>query len=189
VSFVLYQRWLLIFVDWTVISWKISCVVCYLLVPYRHSSCFNFCDLCVQPVCCQCVFIPETHDGVQDMACDTFIKIALKCRRHFVTVQVGEVMPFIEEILTTISTIICDLQTQQVIVYDQLYWPGPTLCCVCVGILWLGDKQMHVLCEPPIIDTEQTLEIEWREIMFPGGILCFLVCYVFHPHGLLMLYL
>jgi len=68
-----------------------------------------------------CVFIPETHDGVQDMACDTFIKIALKCRRHFVTVQVGEVMPFIEEILTTISTIICDLQTQQVIVYNQLY--------------------------------------------------------------------
>jgi exportin-1 len=59
-------------------------------------------------------FMHETHDGVQDMACDTFIKIALKCRRHFVTVQVGEVMPFIEEILTTISTIICDLQTQQV---------------------------------------------------------------------------
>lgn len=59
------------------------------------------------------VFI-ETHDGVQDMACDTFIKIALKCRRHFVTVQMGEAMPFIEEILSTISTIICDLQTQQV---------------------------------------------------------------------------
>jgi exportin-1 len=33
-----------------------------------------------------------------------------------VTVQVGEVMPFIEEILTTISTIICDLQAQQVII-------------------------------------------------------------------------
>jgi len=48
------------------------------------------------------------------MACDTFIKIAVKCRRHFVTVQVGEVMPFIDEILSTISSIICDLQTQQV---------------------------------------------------------------------------
>ncbi|XP_067010066.2 exportin-1 [Anabrus simplex] len=59
-------------------------------------------------------FMHETHDGVQDMACDTFIKIAIKCRRHFVTVQMGEVMPFIEEILSTISTIICDLQTQQV---------------------------------------------------------------------------
>lgn len=59
-------------------------------------------------------FMHETHDGVQDMACDTFIKIASKCRRHFVTVQVGEVVPFIDEILSTISTIICDLQTQQV---------------------------------------------------------------------------
>ena len=59
-------------------------------------------------------FIPETHDGVQDMACDTFIKIAQKCRRHFVTVQVGEVMPFIEEMLNGINTIICDLQPQQV---------------------------------------------------------------------------
>ncbi len=59
-------------------------------------------------------FMHETHDGVQDMACDTFIKIAQKCRRHFVQVQVGEVMPFIEEILNTINTIICDLQPQQV---------------------------------------------------------------------------
>jgi hypothetical protein len=56
----------------------------------------------------------ETHDGVQDMACDTFIKIAQKCRRHFVQVQVGEVMPFIDEILSNINTIICDLQPQQV---------------------------------------------------------------------------
>nr|CAH7767990.1 unnamed protein product [Callosobruchus chinensis] len=59
-------------------------------------------------------FMHETHDGVQDMACDTFIKIALKCRRHFVTTQIGESCPFIEEILTSISTIICDLQPQQV---------------------------------------------------------------------------
>ncbi|XP_018334478.1 exportin-1 [Agrilus planipennis] len=59
-------------------------------------------------------FMHETHDGVQDMACDTFIKIALKCRRHFVTTQIGETCPFIEDILASISTIICDLQTQQV---------------------------------------------------------------------------
>jgi len=59
-------------------------------------------------------FMHETHDGVQDMACDTFIKISQKCRRHFVQVQVGEVMPFIEEILNNISTTVCDLQPQQV---------------------------------------------------------------------------
>lgn len=58
--------------------------------------------------------LSETHDGVQDMACDTFIKIAQKCRRHFIQVQVGEVMPFIDEILNNINTIICDLQPQQV---------------------------------------------------------------------------
>jgi len=59
-------------------------------------------------------FMHETHDGVQDMACDTFIKISQKCRGHFVKVQIGEVMPFIEEILNNISTIVCDLQPQQV---------------------------------------------------------------------------
>ncbi|KAH1003247.1 hypothetical protein HUJ05_011179 [Dendroctonus ponderosae] len=59
-------------------------------------------------------FMHETHDGVQDMACDTFIKIAMKCRRHFVTTQIGESCPFIEDILSSISTIICDLQQQQV---------------------------------------------------------------------------
>jgi exportin-1 len=56
----------------------------------------------------------ETHEGVQDMACDTFIKIAQKCRRHFVQTQVGENIPFIEEILNNINTIICDLEPHQV---------------------------------------------------------------------------
>jgi len=59
-------------------------------------------------------FMHETHEGVQDMACDTFIKISLKCRRQFVQIQVGEVMPFIDELLNSINTIICDLQPQQV---------------------------------------------------------------------------
>lgn len=67
-----------------------------------------------------CSLVSETHDGVQDMACDTFIKIAQKCRRHFVQVQVGEVMPFIDEILNNINTIICDLQPQQVPKYLHL---------------------------------------------------------------------
>lgn len=59
-------------------------------------------------------FMHEMHEGVQDMACDTFIKIAQKCRRHFVQVQAGEAMPFIEEILSNMSSIICDLQPQQI---------------------------------------------------------------------------
>lgn len=59
-------------------------------------------------------FMHETHDGVQDMACDTFIKIAQKCKRHIVTFQPTEDGPFIEEILQTLSTITSDLQPQQV---------------------------------------------------------------------------
>jgi exportin-1 len=59
-------------------------------------------------------FMHETHEGVQDMACDTFIKIAQKCRRHFVQIQLGENIPFIEEILNNINTIICDLEPHQV---------------------------------------------------------------------------
>jgi exportin-1 len=59
-------------------------------------------------------FMHETHEGVQDMACDTFIKIAQKCKRHFVLQQAGEVMPFIDEILETIDKITHDLSAQQV---------------------------------------------------------------------------
>lgn len=59
-------------------------------------------------------FMHETHDGVQDMACDTFIKISQKCRRHFVTLQASEPAPFIDEILNNIESIICHLQPQQV---------------------------------------------------------------------------
>lgn len=37
-------------------------------------------------------FMHETHEGVQDMACDTFIKIAQKCRRQLITVQVSIIL-------------------------------------------------------------------------------------------------
>ena len=48
------------------------------------------------------------------MACDTFIKIAQKCKRQFVMQQSNEVMPYIDEILQTINQITTDLTTQQV---------------------------------------------------------------------------
>jgi exportin-1 len=59
-------------------------------------------------------FMHETHEGVQDMACDTFIKIAQKCRRHFVMQQSGEIEPFIDEILRTLPRITIDLSPHQV---------------------------------------------------------------------------
>ncbi|KAF1988072.1 hypothetical protein K402DRAFT_419916 [Aulographum hederae CBS 113979] len=59
-------------------------------------------------------FMHETHEGVQDMACDTFIKIANKCRRHFVAHQSGENEPFIDEIVRNLRKITCDLSPQQI---------------------------------------------------------------------------
>ena len=69
-----------------------------------------------------CLFVhlgrPNTnqtcHAGVQDMACDTFIKIANKCKRHFVALQPGEPEPFIDEIVRNMRKITCDLSPQQV---------------------------------------------------------------------------
>ena len=48
------------------------------------------------------------------MACDTFIKIASKCRRHFVSTQPGETEPFIDEIIRKLQSITADLLPQQV---------------------------------------------------------------------------
>lgn len=48
------------------------------------------------------------------MACDTFIKIAQKCRRHFVMQQGGEHEPFIDEILRQLHRTTVDLAPQQV---------------------------------------------------------------------------
>jgi exportin-1 len=59
-------------------------------------------------------FMHETHEGVQDMACDTFIKIANKCKRHFVALQPGETEPFIDEIVRNMRKITMDLTPQQV---------------------------------------------------------------------------
>ncbi|KAJ6606940.1 CRM1 C terminal-domain-containing protein [Mycena sp. CBHHK59/15] len=59
-------------------------------------------------------FMHEKHEGVQDMACDTFIKIAQKCRRHFTVVQSGETEPFVDDILRSLPRITVDLTAQQV---------------------------------------------------------------------------
>ncbi|CAM9157205.1 unnamed protein product [Discosporangium mesarthrocarpum] len=59
-------------------------------------------------------FMHELHPGVQDMACDTFLKIAHKCKSKFMTVQVGEQVPFVEELLRQLHGIVSDLETHQV---------------------------------------------------------------------------
>ncbi|XP_068468808.1 protein EXPORTIN 1A-like [Phaseolus vulgaris] len=56
----------------------------------------------------------ETHLGVQDMACDTFLKIVQKCKREFVITQVGENEPFVCEILNGLPNSIMDLEPHQI---------------------------------------------------------------------------
>lgn len=59
-------------------------------------------------------FMHETHEGVQDMACDTFIKIVQKCKYHFVIQQPRESEPFIQTIIKDVQETTADLQPQQV---------------------------------------------------------------------------
>jgi hypothetical protein len=55
----------------------------------------------------------ERHEGVQDMACDTFIKISIKCKSMFVVQQIGEVTPFVDSTITDMPGIINELQPHQ----------------------------------------------------------------------------
>ena len=59
-------------------------------------------------------FMHEHHPGVQDMACDTFLKIAQKCKRKFVTPQIDDPQPFITVLITDLRRHIGDLQSHQV---------------------------------------------------------------------------
>ena len=45
-------------------------------------------------------FMHETFPGVQDMAVDTFLKIARRCRKQFVVVQRGETEPFVNKLVS-----------------------------------------------------------------------------------------
>jgi len=64
-------------------------------------------------------FMLELHPGVQDMAVDTFLKIAKSCRRKFVVVQVGETQPFINAIVEDVQQHIRLLEAQQICVFYQ----------------------------------------------------------------------
>ena len=59
-------------------------------------------------------FMHEHHPGVQDMACDTFLKIAEKCKRKFMTPQVEDPQPFILTLINDLQKHIADLQPHQV---------------------------------------------------------------------------
>lgn len=59
-------------------------------------------------------FMHEKHPGVQDMACDTFLKISQKLKRKFVMVQPGERSSFVEELCDMLPATIVDLEIHQI---------------------------------------------------------------------------
>ena len=59
-------------------------------------------------------FMHEQHPGVQDMACDTFLKIAQKCKRKFMTPQVDDPQLFILTLINDLDKHVADLLPHQV---------------------------------------------------------------------------
>jgi exportin-1 len=64
-------------------------------------------------------FMHEDFPGVQEMACETYVKIAKKCKRKFVIIHQGETKPFIDEILDDLPSIISDLEPQHVHIFYE----------------------------------------------------------------------
>lgn len=64
-------------------------------------------------------FMHETHEGVQDMSCDTFVKIAKQCRRLFVMQQMHETEPFVETVISDMPQVTIDLEANQVCVFYE----------------------------------------------------------------------
>ena len=67
-------------------------------------------------------FMHETHPGVQDMACDTFLKLARNCGTQLIVVhstEKGTFPPFIEEVLPDVSIYIELLSMQQKEIFYQ----------------------------------------------------------------------
>lgn len=59
-------------------------------------------------------FMHEKHPGVQDMSCDTFLKIAKKCRSEFTAHQKDEHRPFVMDVIDQLPEHIRDLEQSQI---------------------------------------------------------------------------
>ena len=58
-------------------------------------------------------FMHELHPGVQDMACDTFLKIAQKCKESS-SPNSRRTWPFVQDLVAQLPQIISDLEPHQV---------------------------------------------------------------------------
>eukprot|EP00727_Mastigamoeba_balamuthi_P006331 m51a1_g2318 putative exportin-1 (1057) ;mRNA; f:487141-490960 len=90
-------------------------------------------------------FMHEKHPGVQDMAVDTFLKIAQKCKRKFVCQSQGEPRPFVEELLDGLSVSLADLEPGQV----QTFYHAMGYVVSAQADIGLRDALLVRLMDPP----------------------------------------
>ncbi|KAG2381491.1 hypothetical protein C9374_006480 [Naegleria lovaniensis] len=64
-------------------------------------------------------FMHEKFPGVQEMACETFVKLAQKCKRKFVQRHQGEDIMFLERILRNLKSNISDLEPAHIHVFYE----------------------------------------------------------------------
>ena len=100
-------------------------------------------------------FMHEHHPGVQDMACDTFLKIAQKCKRKFMTPQVEDPQPFILTLIADMHNHIKDLQPHQVLSFYESV--GTMLSDYGSGITLSRDDTCMRLME--------LANVQWRSVM------------------------
>eukprot|EP00241_Pyramimonas_parkeae_P000677 CAMPEP_0114249878 /NCGR_PEP_ID=MMETSP0058-20121206/14395_1 /TAXON_ID=36894 /ORGANISM="Pyramimonas parkeae, CCMP726" /LENGTH=1067 /DNA_ID=CAMNT_0001363489 /DNA_START=188 /DNA_END=3391 /DNA_ORIENTATION=+ len=100
-------------------------------------------------------FMHEVHPGVQDMACDTFLKIARKCKRKFVIQQMHESEPFVCELLQSLTDTIKDLEPHHIhLFYDAV---GEMISAE-TDPMW-RDQYLKKLMEPPNANWYQIIEV------------------------------
>jgi len=98
-------------------------------------------------------FMHETHPGVQDMACDTFLKIAQKCRRKFIVTQPQETKPFIDEMLDNLPEIIAELELHQIHSFYE--------SCGCI----LAEQENPEICERLTAKLFQLPNESWKVLV------------------------
>mmetsp|Transcript_19896 Transcript_19896/g.79425 ORF Transcript_19896/g.79425 Transcript_19896/m.79425 type:complete len:964 (-) Transcript_19896:362-3253(-) len=103
-------------------------------------------------------FMLETHPGVQDMACDTFMKIAQKCRKKFVAMQQGENKPFIDEIILGLPGIIEKLEPHQIHSFYE--------SCGCI----LAEPTNWDNCSQQVLKLFKLPNETWQDIIYKASV-------------------
>jgi exportin-1 len=66
-------------------------------------------------------FMHESFEGVQDFACETFLKISIKCARNFTILQQNESEEYIKDLVRNVSETTKDLKPhQQLMFYEAI---------------------------------------------------------------------